>query len=322
MPNISFLGRIILFLKGVAMGAADVVPGVSGGTIAFVAGIYEELVETIDKLSFRFFKIWKRDGFKYAWREYNLSFLLTIFAGVAFSIVSLAKVITYLLATHPVVVWAFFFGLILASIVYIVKQMDKWTAKEWLACILTAVLAYLLTIVKPLGGADNMFFFFFAGFVGIIAMILPGVSGAFILLLIGAYIPVLGTLNDLTDALKVMDTSVIFSAGIMVAIFILGMLSGIKVFSRILTWLFNHYKNVTFAVLTGFMIGSLNKIWPWKQVLEYRVNSKGEEVPFLEKSVWPMQYGKEPFLLWAILFMLLGFIVIFGLEYFAARKRR
>ncbi|HLS70458.1 MAG TPA: DUF368 domain-containing protein [Chitinophagaceae bacterium] len=320
MNKHSFLQNIILFLKGLAMGAADVVPGVSGGTIAFVVGIYEELLETIDKLNFSFFKVWKKDGIRQAWKQYNLQFLVVLGAGIVFSIISLAKAITYLLGTYPIMVWAFFFGLILASIFYIIKQMNAWKFWEYIACIITAIFAYFLTLAKPLGGAESYFFFFLAGFFGIIAMILPGISGAFILLLIGAYLPVLDTLNSLVEALKQRESSTIIYSGIRVALFIIGMITGLKVFSKVLTYLFNNFKNITFAVLTGFMIGSLNKIWPWKEVIETRINSKGEEVPLLEKSVLPAAYNSDPNVLLAIICMVLGLLLILSLEFFASKK--
>lgn len=200
--------------------------------------------------------------------------------------------------------------------------MDRWKSGEYIACLLTTFFAYFLTLAKPLGGAESYFFFFFAGFLGIIAMILPGISGAFILLLIGAYVPVLDTLNSFIGALKEGETNLILSSGIRVVLFIIGMLTGLKVFSKVLTYLFHNFKNITFAVLTGFMIGSLNKIWPWKEVLETRINSKGEEVPFLEKSVLPSVYNGDPQVFLAIVCLLAGLILILGLEFLANKKGR
>lgn len=322
MGSNHFLQRVTLFLKGIAMGAADVVPGVSGGTIAFVTGIYEELVSTIDKLSLSFFKDWKKDGLKTTWKAYNLNFLLVLGAGIAFSILSLAKLVTYAMEVYPIAVWSFFFGLILASVIYIGKQVKRWGLKEILLGHTAAFVAYFITTLKPLAGTDSTYFFFIAGFFGIIAMILPGVSGAFILLLLGAYRPVLETLSKLTEGLRAMDMSIILPAGSKIFVFCLGMLVGIKLFSRVLTMLLKNYKFSTLAILTGFMVGSLNKIWPWREVVSYRTNSKGEQVPFVENNVLPSGFEGDPQVVVAVLFMVLGFMIIFGLEYFASRKTK
>lgn len=302
------------------MGAADVVPGVSGGTIAFITGIYEELIETIHKLDFKFFKIWKKEGLLQAWKTYNLTFLLSLLLGIFTSIITFAKLILWLLETHPILVWSFFFGLILASIVYVAKQIKKWRIKDVTGLVIASILSYLITIVEPMGTTDNNFFLFFAGFIAIIAMILPGISGAFILLLIGAYAGVMGIITQLSDGLVLMDFDILGQALLKLLIFGAGAIVGIKVFSNVLNWMFKHHKNLTLAVLTGFMIGALNKIWPWKEVLEYRIDSSGEKVPFLEKSILPYQYDGNPQLFLAILFGVLGFLIIFLIEFLANLK--
>src|SRR5690606_6208171 len=178
----------------------------------------------------------------------------------------------------------------------------------------------LITIAEPLGTTENNWFLFFAGFIAIIAMILPGISGAFVLLLLGAYSGVIGIITQLTDGLLKMDTSVLGPAFIRLVIFALGAITGLKVFSRALNWMFKHHKNLTLAALTGFMVGALNKIWPWKKVLEYRENSAGEPVPFIDKSILPQHFEGDPQVLFAILFAVIGFLTIFLLEYFANRK--
>lgn len=303
------------------MGAADVVPGVSGGTIAFISGIYEELIETIHGLDLGFFKAWKSEGFKAAWKKYNLGFLTALFSGVLLSILSLAKAISWLLEHHPIAVWSFFFGLILASIIYVGRDITKWNAPVFAAILLGAIISYLITVMEPIGSPDSTWFLFLAGFIAIIAMILPGISGAFILLLIGAYTSVIGTVNDFTAALGSGDTSSLSSSGYKLIVFALGAVIGLKVFSRGLNWMFKHYKNTTLGVLTGFMIGALNKIWPWKQVISYRINSHGEEVPFLERSVWPTDYPGDPKILLAIGMTLLGFGILFVIERLAASRK-
>ncbi len=321
MPSRSFLQYVVITAKGLAMGAADVVPGVSGGTIAFIAGIYEELIETIHKLDFGFFKIWKKEGFKTAWNAYNLSFLLALFSGVLISILSLAKAITWLLAQHPILVWSFFFGLVLASILYVGKQIKVWNFKVIIALIIAAGLAYAITLAKPIGDIESIWFLFLGGFIAIIAMILPGISGAFILLLLGAYTSIIGTLSQLGDGLTKLDSAIFFSAFGKLLVFAAGAIVGLKSFSRVLNYMFKNFKNSTLAVLTGFMIGALNKIWPWKEVLQYRNNHEGEQVPFLENSILPTNFDGDPKVLLAIVFMVVGFLTIFIMERFAASKK-
>jgi putative membrane protein len=302
------------------MGAADVVPGVSGGTIAFISGIYEELIETIHKLDIGFFTSWKKNGFFNAWRKYNLGFLLALFTGVAISLLSLSKGITWALAHHPILVWSFFFGLVVASIFYVGKQIDRWRLKTILALIVAISISYLITIAKPIGTSDSTWFLFFAGFIAIIAMILPGISGAFILLLLGAYKSIIGTLTQVSDGISGLNWDLFLNAFLKLCVFGLGAIIGLKVFSGVLNWLFKHHKNSTLAILTGFMIGALNKIWPWKEVLEFRINHSGEQVPFLEKSILPSNYESNPLILYAIIFMTLGFLSIFILERIAIKK--
>ncbi len=321
MPSRNFLDYVLITIKGLAMGAADVVPGVSGGTIAFISGIYEELIETIHKLDIGFFKIWKKDGFKAAWRAYNLSFLLALFGGVFISILSFAKLIIWLLANYPILVWSFFFGLVIASILYVGKQITKWNLKNILSLIIAVAFAYFITLATPTDSPESIWFLFIAGFVAIIAMILPGISGAFILLLLGAYTPVIGTVSQLSDGVSAMNWGLTSEALLKLGVFAIGAIIGLKVFSRTLNWMFKHHKNTTLAVLTGFMIGALNKIWPWKEVLQTRMNHKGIEVPFIEKSILPSDYTGDPQLLYACGFAIIGFLMIFVLERISVRKK-
>lgn len=320
MPSTKLSKNVSLILKGLAMGAADVVPGVSGGTIAFISGIYEELIETIHKLDIGFFKIWKSHGLKSAWKDYNLSFLVFLFGGILISVLSLAKLIGWLLENHPIYVWSFFFGLIIASIIFVGKQVTTWNAKVIIATIIAAGLSYLITIAEPIGSPESTWFLFFAGFIAIIAMILPGISGAFILLLLGAYTAVIGTITNFTEGILGLDGSLFFNAFIKLVVFGLGAIVGLKVFSRALNWMFSNHKNVILGVLTGFMIGALNKIWPWKQILSYRANHDGDQVPFLDKSILPANFEGEPMILQAVLFMILGFLLIFIFEKLARNK--
>ncbi|KGL59794.1 MULTISPECIES: DUF368 domain-containing protein [unclassified Polaribacter] len=299
---------LVIGLKGMAMGAADVVPGVSGGTIAFISGIYEELLGSISNVNFDLLKTLKQDGFKAAWKEVNGNFLLSLFIGIFVSIVSLAKAIKYLLENEPVLLWSFFFGLVLASVIYIAKQITKWNFVAILALILGSFLAYYITTLNPLVSENSsILFMFIAGAIAICAMILPGISGAFILVLLGAYKPVLAAVND-------RDYKTVAAVGF-------GAIIGLLAFSKVLKWLFTHYKNYTLAVLTGFIIGSLNKIWPWKETLTWRTNSHGVEVPFNQQSVSPFSYVGEAELTMAIILATIGFGLILLMEKLAVKKQ-
>ena len=296
------LDYLIISLKGMAMGAADVVPGVSGGTIAFISGIYEELIGTLNNINFSLLKHLKSEGLKSTWKKANGSFLVALLTGVFVSIVSLAKGVEWVLEHHPILLWSFFFGLILASIIYVGKQI-KTTAKDFkifIAMAIGAAVAYLITTLNPSETTDTHLFLFFAGALAICAMILPGISGAFILVIIGAYAPVLQAINS-----RNLKTILIFGAGAVV-----GLLS----FSKLLKWLFEKYHRLTLAVITGFMIGSLNKIWPWKIALTFRTNSKGVQVPLNEASISPFNFDGNPQLLQAIGMMVIGVLIILILE--------
>ncbi|MEE4001873.1 DUF368 domain-containing protein [Tenacibaculum sp. FZY0031] len=297
----------VIMLKGMAMGAADVVPGVSGGTIAFISGIYEELLGSISNINLKLLKTFKNEGFKSAWKQVNGNFLAALFVGIFISIVSLAKMISWLLVHHPILVWSFFFGLVLASVIYIAKQVTQWNLVSGVLLILGAILAYYITTLNPLVAEhSSMSFMFLAGAIAICAMILPGISGSFILVLLGAYKPVLAAVNN-------RDFTTITFVG-------LGAIVGLLLFSRVLKYLFLNYKNYTLVVLTGFIIGSLNKIWPWKKVLTYRTNSHGEQVPFNELSISPFSYDGNPQLMYAMILALLGFALILLLEKLAVKK--
>ncbi len=298
---------VVIGLKGMAMGAADVVPGVSGGTIAFISGIYEELLSSISNVNLSLLKTLQKDGLKAAWKQLNGLFLLALFTGIFISIVSLAKVIKWLLENEPILLWSFFFGLVLASIIYIGKQISNWNLGTILALIIGAIIAYFITTLNPMVTENSSsLFIFLAGAIAICAMILPGISGSFILVLLGAYKPVLDAVNN-----RNFTTIIAFLAGAVV-----GLLS----FSKVLKWLFAHHKNNTLAALTGFVIGSLNKIWPWKETLTWRTNSHGIKVPFNQESISPFSFDGDSQLLVAILLAVLGFALILILEKLAVKN--
>lgn len=315
---------LITYIKGMAMGAADVVPGVSGGTIAFITGIYQELLDTIKGLRPQVLLQWRNDGFKATWTRINGNFLVALFLGIITSVVSLAKGITFMLHTYPVLVWAFFFGLIIASTILISRQIRTWNVLNAIMLAATAAMAFFITVAAPAQMPEGPGYIFLAGCIAICAMILPGISGSFILLLLGAYATVLGSISGLVDGLRAADMEAILPNGINIAVFITGCIVGIIAFSNFLSWLFKRAYDATMAGLTGFMIGSLNKVWPWKEVTEYRVNSHGEEVPFLEKSVMPEVFeqvtGEPAQLGMAMGCALAGFLLVTVMERIAARS--
>jgi len=296
---------LVIGLKGIAMGAADVVPGVSGGTIAFISGIYQELIETINAINLKALKTLKDDGVKAAWKVINGNFLISLLSGIGLSVVSLAQLIKWLLENKPVMVWSFFFGLVLASIFFVGKQVSKWDIKHIIVLILGAIVAYYITIMPAMGGNNSLWFFFVSGALAICAMILPGISGSFILVLLGAYKPVL-------EALHTKDFKTIL-------ILMLGAVVGLLTFSRLLKWMFDHHKDTTLAVLTGFIIGSLNKIWPWKNILKSEV-IEGKLKVILDESISPFNYQGDNHLFLAIMLAFVGFGLILLLEKTAQAK--
>lgn len=295
---------ILLYLKGVSMGGADVIPGVSGGTIAFISGIYDELIHSLKSFDAQAFRLLFTFQLADFWKKVNANFLLAVLAGIATSLLSLAKLMTYLLEYHPIPVWSFFFGLILVSSPLILRDIKKWNAMTVAFGIIGIVIAYLITVITPTETPTNLPFIFFCGALAICAMILPGISGAFILLLIGKY-------EYMITALISFDLPVII-------VFVLGCFIGLISFSHFLSWLLDNYRFPALALLAGFMIGSLNKVWPWKEVVAYRLNHEGVQVPAFDRSVLPADYqsltGQDPLLFQAILFAALGIFLIVAIE--------
>lgn len=291
---------LLVFLKGLAMGAADVVPGVSGGTIAFITGIYEKLISSLKAISGEGLQALRKEGLAAAWRAINGPFLLSLFAGIAVSILSLAKLLNYLLEHYPILIWAFFFGLIVASAWLIGRSIEKWNAAAFITLALGLAIAYYITVAAPSQTSESLPFIFLSGAIAICAMILPGISGSFILLLMGKYQYIIESLSELR--LEV------------IAVFAMGAGLGLLSFARLLSWMFVHYKNSTISLLTGFMIGSLNKVWPWKETLSTTINRHGELIPLTQRSIWPIHFEGESQWLGAVLAALLGFLLIWILE--------
>ena len=294
------------------MGSADVVPGVSGGTIAFISGIYEELIHSIKSIDLGAVRLLFSFKLREFWYSINAPFLLVLVLGIGTSIISLAKVITYLLNTFPIQVWSFFFGLIVISALSVATQIKNRNSLTVLAGVIGVVIAFIITSSTPSSTPDDLWFIFISGTVAICAMILPGISGSFILLIFGKYEYILNALKDI-------DLTVILT-------FIVGCAFGIISFARLVSWLLKKYHDFTIALLAGFMIGSLNKIWPWKITTQFRVDSHGEQVPFIQENILPTEYlnltGEPPLILYALFFMAVGFFTIVIIEKIALAIRK
>ena len=282
----------MLMLKGMGMGAADVVPGVSGGTIAFIAGIYDELINSIKSINRESLTMLFTGKFKAFAKKINAPFLLALISGIAISVFSLAKLITWLLTEQPILIWAFFFGLVLASTWFVMKDIREWNVKTIPTFIAGAAIAYYITVATPADTPSNLLFIFCCGAIAICAMILPGISGSFILVLLGKYFYIM-------DAVKTFDI-------VILAVFGAGAFIGITTFSRVLSFTLRRFRNMTLAMLTGFMLGSLNKVWPWKETTEMTING---ETFTAESNILPNVYVAE-----AIGLMAIGFASVYILE--------
>lgn len=288
----------MLMLKGMGMGAADVVPGVSGGTIAFIVGIYDELINSIKSINLHAGRLLCKGRLREFWKTINGNFLFFLLLGIGISVFSLAKLITYLLETEPVLVWSFFFGLVLASTWFVSKDIKEWNWKTVSGFLVGAVVAFYITVATPTETPTHLLFIFCCGVIAICAMILPGISGSFILVLLGKYFYIM-------EAVKTLDLVVL-------GVFAVGCFLGITSFSHVLSYALRRFRNVTLAVLSGFMLGSLNKVWPWKaQVKELM---EGQTI-VVEQNVLPGESLTE-----GIVLMLVGFILVYVLEKISARK--
>lgn len=300
------------------MGMAEVVPGVSGGTIAFVTGIYEQLLESITSVGPNLFGTFKRGGIKEVWLEIQGPFLLNLLVGMAAGLIFGVFAITYLLEAYPPIIWAFFFGLILASAWYIGRMVKPWSIGEIVAIIAGFGIALSIVMGTPAAGNTSLWFVFLSGAIAISALLLPGISGSFILLLLGMYSFVVPSVK----AALTLETD----AFMVVIVFALGCLTGLMTFSRVLSWLFKKFPQVTLALLTGFMLGSLYKLWPWREVTSYLTDANGQQVldkeglpkVLTEVPVSPDRYfelTQEPnYLIAAIIAAVLGMALIYGLS--------
>lgn len=310
--NRRFLDYLLIYFKGMAMGAADVVPGVSGGTIALIVGVYERLLKALgsctpDKL------LWLARGrIRETWRAIDGTFLVALLGGILTSIAAFANLLGYLLETHGELTWSFFFGLILVSVYIVGREVDRWNLWTLLLVALGAGFAYMITVAAPVQWSSAPLFIFLAGSIAICAMILPGISGSFVLVLLGLYATILGAVRSFDLVMLVT-----FAAGCAV-----GMLS----FARLVSWLLEHARNATMAAATGLLIGSLNKVWPWKQTISWRENSKGVPEPLLQDNVLPTTYetltGEPSWWIAGLLLMLVAVALVLTLEWIGQRISR
>ncbi|MBL4561127.1 MAG: DUF368 domain-containing protein [Labilibaculum sp.] len=302
---------LLIALKGIGMGAADVVPGVSGGTIAFITGIYEELINSLKSINGSAAKLLFQFKLKEFWQSINGNFLLTLLFGIFLSFLSLAKLIKYFLAEQPILIWSFFFGLIVASAIVIARKITEWKLRTIIAMIIGVGIAYMVTVITPAETPTSYWFLFLSGALAICAMILPGISGAFILLLLGKYEYILNAVSTFK-----LDVIAVVGAGAVV-----GLLS----FSNLLSWLLKKYHNMTIGLLAGFMIGSLNKVWPWKNTVSTFIDRHGVEKPLLQENILPTAFdkiiGQESQLMFAILLAIAGFLLIWMMEKFSPESK-
>jgi len=301
--------KLLLFFKGIAMGAADVIPGVSGGTIAFIAGIYERLINALSSIDFSLIQLLFKEGFLAVWKKVDGLFLLVLLSGIAVSILSLAKLVTYLLEFHPIPIWSFFLGLILASVLVVQRQMKRVKIAHLFPFAIGIAFAWWITTLVPAQTTNALWFVFLSGSIAICAMILPGISGSFILVVLGKYQYILQSLHEIR-----IDVILVFMAGCLI-----GLLS----FVRLVKWLFSRYHDLSIAVLAGFMIGSLNKVWPWKITLE-STQIDGKLVPLVQENVSPGNFeiatGLPAELGFALLSASIGLALILVLEYVGNRR--
>lgn len=322
------MSQLLLIFKGMAMGMAEVIPGVSGGTIAFITGIYERLLNCIKAFDLQLFKYLIKFQFGKAWHHVDGGFLIFLFGGMIAGLVTGIFTIGILLEKYPAPVWAFFFGLIIVSALYIGQQIKHWNLKSILFLLAGAIFAYAITVLNPGEGSEQLWVVFLSGIVAISALMLPGISGSFILLLLGMY-------TIIRSNAEMALSSFAFDSILIIVVFLLGCLVGMASFSRLLSFTFKKFPDLTLAVLTGFMIGSLNKIWPWRNVVSIldketstQISSKELILEFVhndqykiikELNVWPTEYYMDNPL---VLYCVVSAVFSFGLVYFMTRQKK
>ncbi len=294
-----------LIFKGMAMGAANIIPGVSGGTIALITGIFERLISAIKSIDLKAVQLFFTGRFSQFAEYIDFWFLVRVFAGVGIAIISLARIFEFLFEQYPVYIWAYFFGLIVASVYFVGKTVGKWTMSTAITFIIGAGIALAISFLSPAVENRNFFYLILCGAVAVCSMILPGISGSFVLILMGNYRLVA------IDAINTLDFNVLTPV-------LIGMAAGLIAFSHFLSWLFSHYKDQTISLLTGFIFGSLAVIWPWKRII-YASDINGAQLikegkPVVERYIasLPQQLEAEVFI--AVLIMILGAVTIWLIE--------
>ncbi len=296
-------------LIGLLMGAAEVVPGVSGGTIAFITGIYERLLNAIKQFTPVLLLRLKKEGFVAVWHAVDANFLLTLFGGMGVSILLFARGISYLMVEQPIFLWSFFFGLVVASTWIVMRQISRFGFDLVVFTAVGTSVGILVTTVIPLELSPTAWFLFVGGAIAVCAWILPGLSGSFILLILGLY-------GAVIDAIKNFELDLLLALG-------LGCFIGLISFAQVLSKLFRDRKDETLAVLTGFMLGSLAKLWPWKETISYQMKSDGSKFPLIQEPIWPQSYiqitGQEPNIIGALCIAIGGILIVLGLDWASRR---
>tara|TARA_B100001057_G_scaffold1702_1_gene1589 strand:- start:2950 stop:3810 length:861 start_codon:yes stop_codon:yes gene_type:complete len=281
MKSRNTIGHLRVFFCGILMGIADAIPGISGGTIALLLGIYEELIGSISNFNINLFQNLKKKGIKYCWNRINGNFLLSLFSGVLLSLVSFVKLFSILIQKYPLFIWSFFLGLILATLFVINRHIKKWDIVNFILIFIFAFLTILLSIINPTVGDNiNLFYILVCGIIASSAMILPGISGSLILVILGVYTLIINALNNLEYNI--------------ILVFLIGCLIGIINFSKIIKWLFHNYRDYTFSIMLGLVIGSIYTVWPWRESFTDDVTNQ--------------------YIFLSVIITIIGFTVIYNLE--------
>ncbi|WP_339916416.1 DUF368 domain-containing protein [Yeosuana marina] len=327
--------KIFLILKGLGMGAANKVPGVSGGVVAFVAGFYEEFIYSLQKINGKAFKLLINGRFKSFYQYINGRFLALLFFGMIVSYFSVSKILDYLIKNYELYVWSVFFGMIIGSIYYINKDFKDWNYRTYLSLLIGIILGVGISFLNPAKENDNLWFVFFCGIISVCGMTLPGFSGSFILILLGNYVLLLvESVNALYDTFfDVLEGDFSFTHNFerirmlkVLVVFTLGSLTGLITFSNVLSYILKHYKSITISAIIGFIIGSLGVVWPWKETIyklsesgEFLFDSRGEKVVENYNRYIP-QLNTETY--YAIAFIFLGIAIVLALEIYGQKTRK
>ena len=303
---------LVIFIKGMMMGAADIIPGISGGTVALITGIYEKLLKSINSISWKTIVQVKKNGLKFVWKKINGRFLLTLVSGIITSILLFSWILEWLFKNESIALWSFFFGILLASFIFLIKIEIQKKTISFFSLLIGIFLSYQITKITPSSiQTVSPWYIFVTGFFGITAMILPGISGAYILLLMGVYQTILTNIRQAQQLIFSFNKEVLIDVAQVLGIFFLGIIFGIKFFTKFLTFILENYRRYTMSFLIGLMIGSLNKIWPWQNITK----KNNSIIDHQMIPVFPQNYnGGDPEMNKAIVFLFLGFISIFILE--------